>query len=89
MILNKEKKVFQVKKSSNKYDKKVPVIICRLIFAKKITMETTKKNTGLYWILFLLSVAAFFLVLYSPIGAYCSMVLPFNTTFLAKALELM
>ena len=35
MILNKVKKVFQVKKSSNKYDKKVPVNICRLIFAKK------------------------------------------------------
>ncbi|MFN8243788.1 MAG: hypothetical protein U0X40_07000 [Ferruginibacter sp.] len=52
-------------------------------------METTKKNTALYWILFLASVAGFFLVLNSPIGAYCSMVLPFNTTFLAKALDLM
>ncbi len=52
-------------------------------------METTKKRTGLYWILFLASVAAFFLVYMSPIGAYCSMVLPFNTTFLAKALDLM
>jgi len=52
-------------------------------------METTKKNTGLYWILFLLSVVGFFVVLYSPIGAYCSMVLPFNVTFFAKALDLM
>ena len=52
-------------------------------------MEKTKKNTGLFWILFILSVVAFFVVLYSPIGAYCSMVLPFNTTFLAKALDLM
>jgi len=52
-------------------------------------METTKKKTGLFWILFILSVVAFFVVLQSPIGAYCSMVLPFNTTFLAKALDLM
>jgi len=52
-------------------------------------METTKKKTGIYWVLFLVSVAAFFLVLQSPIGSYCSMVLPFNTTFLAKALDLM
>jgi hypothetical protein len=50
---------------------------------------TTKKNTGLYWILFLLSVGAFFAVYLSPIGAYCSMVLPFNTTFFAKALDLL
>ncbi len=49
----------------------------------------TKKQKGIYWVLFLISVAAFFLVLGSPIGAYCSMVLPFNTTFLAKAMDLM
>jgi len=60
-----------------------------LYLQKKIKMETTKKNTGLYWILFLLSVVGFFVVLYSPIGAYCSMVLPFNVTFFAKALDLM
>ncbi len=52
-------------------------------------METTSKKTGLYWILFILSVIVFFVVLYSPIGAYCSMILPFNTTFLAKALDLL
>lgn len=52
-------------------------------------METTKKKTGLYWVLFLLSVVAFFGVLYSPLGAYCSMILPFNTTFFAKALDLL
>jgi hypothetical protein len=52
-------------------------------------METTKKKTGLDWVLFLASVAAFFLVLQSPMGSYCSMVLPFNCTFFAKALDLM
>jgi len=52
-------------------------------------METTKKNTGLYWILFILSVIGFFVVLFSPIGTYCSMVLPFVFTFFAKALDLM
>jgi hypothetical protein len=59
-----------------------------LIFAKKLTMESTKKSTGLYWILFLLSVAGFFFV-YKIGGGYCSMVLPFNVTFFAKAMDLM
>ncbi len=59
-----------------------------LIFAKKIRMETTKKYTGLYWLLFLASAAAFFFV-YKIGGGYCSLVLPFNTTFLAKALNIM
>jgi hypothetical protein len=49
----------------------------------------TSKQKGIYWILFLISVVGFFAVLWSPIGAYCSMVLPFNTTFLAKAMDLM
>ena len=55
---------------------------------KKIGMETKKKSTGLFWILFLASVAAFFLVYWIG-GGYCSLVLPFNTTFLAKALNIM
>lgn len=52
-------------------------------------MEATKKRTGLYWILFILSVVLFFVVLYSPFGAYVSMVLPFNVTLFALALDLM
>lgn len=55
---------------------------------KLIEMETTKKRTGLYWILFLLSVAIFFIVLFSPMGSWVSMVLPFNVTFFALALDL-
>jgi hypothetical protein len=54
-----------------------------------ITMETTKKRTGLFWILFLLSVLIFFVVLFSPYGSWVSMVLPFNFTFMAKALDLL
>lgn len=64
-------------------------ILLPYICKKKIKMETTKKNTLLFWILFILSVVGFFVVYYSPIGAYCSMVLPFNVTFFAKALDLM
>ncbi len=52
-------------------------------------METTKKKTGLYWVLFLISVALFFIVLFSPFGSYVSMVLPFNVTFFALALDLL
>jgi len=67
-----------------------PQINTSALYLQKIKeMETTKKNTGLFWILFLLSVVGFFAVLWSPIGAYCSMVLPFNVTFFAKALDLM
>jgi hypothetical protein len=51
-------------------------------------MTTNKKSTGLYWILFLISVAAFFGV-YAIGGGYCSMVLPFNITLFAMALDLM
>ena len=69
--------------------KKYGIKTSTLYLHKIIKMETTKKRTGLYWVLFLLSVAAFFIVLMSPIGSYVSMVLPFNTTFLAKALDLM
>lgn len=52
-------------------------------------METTaKKSKGIYWILFLLSVAGFFGA-YSVAGGYCVLMLPFNFTFLALALDLM
>ena len=59
-----------------------------LYLPKIIKMETTKKKTGLYWILFLISVALFFIVLISPFGSYVSMVLPFNVTLFALALDL-
>ncbi|MFT3678797.1 MAG: hypothetical protein QM791_00905 [Ferruginibacter sp.] len=51
-------------------------------------MESSKKSTTLYWILFFVSVAAFFFV-YKIGGGYCSMVLPFNCTYFAKAMDLM
>lgn len=53
-----------------------------------LSMESAKKSTGLYWVLFLLSVAGFFFT-YKVAGGYCSMVLPFNCTFFAKAMDLM
>lgn len=59
-----------------------------LYLLKIIKMETTKKKTGLYWILFLISVALFFIVLISPFGSYVSMVLPLNVTLFALALDL-
>jgi len=51
-------------------------------------MENTKKGTGLYWILFILSVVAFY-GLYQKIGGVSILVLPFNCTFFAKALNIM
>ena len=58
------------------------------IFAKILNMETAKKSTGKYWILFLISIGAFFGV-YAVGGGYCSLVLPFNVTFFALALDLL
>lgn len=51
-------------------------------------MEKKKRPTGLYWMLFFASLAAFYGV-YTIGGGYCSMVLPFNVTFFAMAMDLM
>jgi hypothetical protein len=51
-------------------------------------MTTAKRNAGLYWILFFISIGVFFWV-YAIGGGYCSMILPFNITFFALALDLM
>ncbi len=60
------------------------------IFAKNnYNMTTTnRRSRGLYWILFFISIAVFFGV-YAIGGGYCSMILPFNVTFFALALDLM
>jgi hypothetical protein len=59
-----------------------------LYLRKHFTMEKKKRSTGLFWMLFFASVAAFFGV-YEIGGGYCSMVLPFNVTFFAMAMDLM
>jgi hypothetical protein len=51
-------------------------------------MENIKKGRGLYWILFIVSVVAFY-GLYHIIGGVSILVLPFNCTFFAKALDIM
>jgi len=56
--------------------------------SNSLCMENTKKYTGLFWFLFILSVVAFFGV-YVTIGGPCIMILPFVCTFLAKALDIM
>jgi hypothetical protein len=60
------------------------------IFAHQFnpSMENTKKATGLFWFLFIVSVIAFF-GLYQVIGGVCILVLPFVCTFFAKALDIM
>ncbi len=62
--------------------------VFRPYICKKDQMQTTaKRSAGLYWILFIISVIVFFGV-YAVGGGYCSMILPFNVTFLALALDL-
>lgn len=51
-------------------------------------MSDKKRYTALYWLGFFVSVGVFFWV-YSIGGGYCSMILPFNVTFFALALDLM
>jgi hypothetical protein len=59
------------------------------IFAKKnIIMSDKKRPTALYWLLFFVSIGVFFGV-YAIGGGYCSMILPFNVTLFAAALDLM
>ena len=61
---------------------------CDLYLQKLLQMETAKKSRGIYWILFLISIGAFFGV-YAIGGGYCSLILPFNVTFFAMALDLL
>ncbi|MBL7734183.1 MAG: hypothetical protein JNL51_01905 [Chitinophagaceae bacterium] len=51
-------------------------------------METAKKNTALYWILFFLSVILFFVLLEYK-GEMVTLSLPFVCTFFAKAMDIM
>ncbi|MEO6550775.1 MAG: hypothetical protein ABIN94_22415 [Ferruginibacter sp.] len=51
-------------------------------------MDTAKKSTGKFWILFFASLVVSVIV-YKIGGGYASMVLPFNLTFLVKALDIM
>jgi len=50
--------------------------------------QQPKKNTGLYWVLFLISTASFIWA----VGAhfeYLTLILPFVCTFFVKALDIM
>jgi hypothetical protein len=50
--------------------------------------QTKKKSSALYWVLFLLSVAAFFVMYYSPLANYITATLPFICYYLVKAMDL-
>lgn len=51
-------------------------------------MDTAnKKSRGLYWLLFFLSVATFFLV-YAFAGNFITVTLPFVVYFFAKSLDI-
>jgi len=67
--------------------KTVRVKFSLFIFAV-IKTGNVKKSRGIYWILFFISIIAFFAV-YRIGGGYCSLVLPFNCTFFAQAMDLM
>jgi len=72
-----------------KIQAKIGSLASSIIFAQifQTMQETAKKSTAIFWILFLLSVVAFFGV-YSIGGGYCTLTLPFVVTFFAKALDL-
>lgn len=50
-------------------------------------MERKKKNTGVFWVLFLISVAAFVWAVESHFE-YITMILPFGCTFFVKAMDI-
>ncbi|HEX6179833.1 MAG TPA: hypothetical protein VFZ47_01230 [Chitinophagaceae bacterium] len=50
--------------------------------------QKTKKSTGLYWVLFLASTALLGYAIYDH-WEYLTLILPFQVTFFAKALDIM
>jgi len=50
--------------------------------------QSQKKSTTLYWILFFLSVAAFFVLYFSPYANMITATLPFVCYYLVKAMDL-
>lgn len=67
------------------------MIIIRLALTshkfKVLIMETSKKSTGLYWFLFLLSTAAFLFACFAH-WEYLTMIIPFVCTFFVKAMDI-
>ena len=51
-------------------------------------MEQQKKNTGLFWVLFLISVGALLYAINTHFE-YLTLILPFNCTFFVKAMDIM
>lgn len=51
-------------------------------------MDTSRKQTTLYWILFFVSVIAFFVLLAFK-GELLTLTLPFICTFFAKAMDIL
>jgi len=51
-------------------------------------MEQKKKNTGIYWVLFLISTAAFLFAVDQKFE-YLTLILPFVCTFFVKAMDIM
>jgi hypothetical protein len=56
--------------------------------AKTKPMEQKKKYTGLYWLLFLVSTAAFIFAVYAH-WEWLTLILPFVTTSFVKAMDIM
>ena len=55
---------------------------------KNLRMEKQKKNTGLYWVLFIISAAALILAINARFE-YLTLILPFVCTFFVKAMDIM
>jgi hypothetical protein len=58
-----------------------------LFLHKFFCMATSKKSTGLYWFLFLVSSAAFGAACFYH-WEYLTLILPFSCTFLVKAMDI-
>lgn len=59
-----------------------------LIFAKTNRMETQKKNTGLWWLLFFASTAALIAAIYLH-WEWLTLILPFQCTAFVKGMDIM
>jgi len=56
-------------------------------FVKNLLMTDTKKNVGIYWLLFAISTAALAFAIYAH-WEWLTLILPFVTTFFVKAMRI-
>lgn len=72
----------------NSFDRKPGIARFCIIFAKILLMETQKKNTGLWWLLFFASSAGLIAAIYLH-WEWLTLILPFQCTAFVKGMDIL